>query len=316
MDLSDLLAAATAQIQATEAEALAILTRHMDAAERVLKSAIAANDGIDPGPLDLDVGGVKFARPEARAILDRGKREATRLLFDSYAATVFSHVLDPDSFIALLPAIRERVGTVLLDRGIDGNEAELCKLEWVKRAWERERSSSEAPSHTSAEPGRPTIPNSWTKLKSLLRRCFRKSTEARDDGNSRTEGLRDPVVCDDQTLRPTQQDESDAEEEPAFGDEPATPAAVADGNEQLDLSAIVDTFLERCNQEPDLDEKIIRKHIWRAVGHKHARQFQYWQSGSDKATDEDDRNFRRILSMEPRDFIALLKQKHLLSNNS
>ena len=42
-------------------------------------------------------------------------------------------------------------------------------------------------------------------------------------------------------------------------------------------------------EESAVGFKVIRKHIWLAAGHAHARQFQYWQEESKKATDEDDR---------------------------
>ena len=75
---------------------------------------------------------------------------------------------------------------------------------------------------------------------------------------------------------------------------------------------IVDAFLLRCNERVDAGTKVIRKHIWGAIGHRQPRQFQYWQAGDGQATEEDDQNFRRILSMEPSDFIAILKQKKLI----
>jgi hypothetical protein len=79
---------------------------------------------------------------------------------------------------------------------------------------------------------------------------------------------------------------------------------------------MVDDFLVQCNRESALGFKVIRKHIWRAAGHAHARQFQYWQAGSDKATDEDHRTFRRILCMPPSEFIALLKNKGIFPPRS
>ena len=74
-------------------------------------------------------------------------------------------------------------------------------------------------------------------------------------------------------------------------------------------SALVEAFLLECNRESARGFKVIRRHIWQAAGHTHARQFQYWQEQSEKATAEDDRNFRRILSMSPAEFIELLKKK-------
>lgn len=73
--------------------------------------------------------------------------------------------------------------------------------------------------------------------------------------------------------------------------------------------ALVDAFLERCNQQAKFP--IIRKHIWLAAGHERPRQFQYWQSRSTKATQQDNTNFRRILSMSPSDFLAVLAKKNI-----
>jgi len=44
--------------------------------------------------------------------------------------------------------------------------------------------------------------------------------------------------------------------------------------------------------------------------------FQYWQQRSDQATERDDMNFRRILSLLPVDFVALLKKKGISPQNS
>jgi hypothetical protein len=76
-----------------------------------------------------------------------------------------------------------------------------------------------------------------------------------------------------------------------------------------DRSRLVDDFLQRCNRESHTGFKLRRKHVWLAAGHGHARQFQYWQERSDKATAGDVRNFRRILRMPTAEFIALLKKK-------
>ena len=73
-----------------------------------------------------------------------------------------------------------------------------------------------------------------------------------------------------------------------------------------DRRAAVEAFVVECNKLLNAGSKVVKRHIWQAAGHTDRRQFQYWQSGSDKATEEDDRNFRRILSMSPADFLALL----------
>jgi hypothetical protein len=76
--------------------------------------------------------------------------------------------------------------------------------------------------------------------------------------------------------------------------------------------AQVDDFLRRCNLEPDLPCRIWRKHIWLSVSHRTARQFEYWQAASAKATPEDHKNFSRVLNQTPSDFIAQLVQLKLL----
>jgi hypothetical protein len=85
---------------------------------------------------------------------------------------------------------------------------------------------------------------------------------------------------------------------------------------KADRHRMVDDFLAACNREADADSKVTRKDIWRAAGHKHARQFQYWQQRSDQATERDDMNFRRIISLLPVDFVALLKKKGISPQNS
>jgi hypothetical protein len=97
------------------------------------------------------------------------------------------------------------------------------------------------------------------------------------------------------------------------GDAPmcAQELTVATTDREPDPRTEVDAFLRRCNQESAGGFRVIKKHIWLAAGHGHARQFQYWQQRSGKATDEDDRNFRRILGMGSADFIALLTKKHI-----
>ena len=74
--------------------------------------------------------------------------------------------------------------------------------------------------------------------------------------------------------------------------------------------AAVDAFILKCKTE--LSVRVNRKHIWRAVGHTTARQFQFWQASDPKATAQDTQNFRRILAMNPTDFEALLKKKGII----
>jgi hypothetical protein len=70
----------------------------------------------------------------------------------------------------------------------------------------------------------------------------------------------------------------------------------------------VDDFIRRCNREC-VGFRVFRKHIWFAAGHARARQFQYWQAGSTKASGLDAQAFGRILDMRPAEFIALVKRK-------
>jgi hypothetical protein len=89
---------------------------------------------------------------------------------------------------------------------------------------------------------------------------------------------------------------------------PPVGSAPMESKRVQDRRARVNAFLTRCNQEPNLGVKLIRKHIWQAVKHTHARQFHYWQSQHPKATEQNDRDFNRILAMDASNFVALLKK--------
>jgi hypothetical protein len=80
--------------------------------------------------------------------------------------------------------------------------------------------------------------------------------------------------------------------------------------------AMAEAFLRRCNAEPQPHRRIIKADIWRAVPHKRARQFEYWQKGDTRATEQDDINFRRILKGDPKDFVAscLARDRRLAKN--
>jgi hypothetical protein len=80
--------------------------------------------------------------------------------------------------------------------------------------------------------------------------------------------------------------------------------------EKCTRSAEVDAFLTRCNDVSTI--RIIRRHIWLAVGHTKPRQFEYWQGCKPKATDTDNENFARVLAMDPGGFIALLTRKGII----
>jgi hypothetical protein len=73
---------------------------------------------------------------------------------------------------------------------------------------------------------------------------------------------------------------------------------------------LVDVFLLRCHES--LASRILRRHIWQSVNHENPRQFQFWQAADPKATNADDRNFRRVLALKPKEFEQLLRQKGLL----
>jgi hypothetical protein len=88
--------------------------------------------------------------------------------------------------------------------------------------------------------------------------------------------------------------------------EPTAPAV----EQTKDRRAAIDAFILKSKQETSL--KVTRTSIWRAAGHSTARQFQFWQASDPKATAQDDKNFRRILAMNPADFEALLKKKSII----
>jgi hypothetical protein len=73
---------------------------------------------------------------------------------------------------------------------------------------------------------------------------------------------------------------------------------------------MVNAFVLRCKQETHV--KVIEKYIWLAAEHRSPRQFQYWKAGDSKATRADDQNFRRLLNMNPSNFVALLLEKGLV----
>jgi hypothetical protein len=73
----------------------------------------------------------------------------------------------------------------------------------------------------------------------------------------------------------------------------------------------VDQFLSKCRKSfPGI--KFHRRHIWRAVGHKCARQFQFWQAAHSKATIANDKDFKRILALRPEAFEKTLRDKKII----
>ena len=128
MDLSSVFQSPIAR--AKEAEALAILTANAAPARRMLDEAKREYGQVLP----ISELGV-FISPAAEVNYKQGKRDATRLLFDAYAAIVFPRVPNAEAFIAALGEVAAQVRTKL--DVIDTHEAELCRLAWVKKAWER-----------------------------------------------------------------------------------------------------------------------------------------------------------------------------------
>lgn len=90
-------------------------------------------------------------------------------------------------------------------------------------------------------------------------------------------------------------------------DEDAANVRAGDPVDRNNNSVLVDNFIQLC-----LDETT-RKHIWRAAGYTQRSDFDRWQAADSRTTEAADRSFRRILTMPPRDFIALLKKQRLIS---
>ena len=72
----------------------------------------------------------------------------------------------------------------------------------------------------------------------------------------------------------------------------------------------VEAFITKCNKHGL--PPVLRRHIWLSAGYKKARQFEYWQASSTRATARSDRNFTRILQMEPEAFRNLLRLKKII----
>lgn len=81
-----------------------------------------------------------FISPSAEAAYKVGKTDATRLLYDGYAAIAFGLVSGADTFIALLNEIDERVKVTL--EAIDPSELELRRFAWEERARHRAKPTS------------------------------------------------------------------------------------------------------------------------------------------------------------------------------
>lgn len=115
-------------------------------------------------------------------------------------------------------------------------------------------------------------------------------------------GLLDAKVPKPKSLKPSAQPEN-----PSLKDSgPSRPEL-----QPSTRAAEVAMFLQECNKHSPV--RLHKRHIWLSAGHSKGRQFEYWQACSLKATQEDERNFSRILRMKPEDFVALLEKKRLIS---
>jgi hypothetical protein len=142
MDLSDILAGENTHLKTKEAEALEVLGAHSVPAMKTLDGLKREFGHVVPSR-EL----VMFVSPAEGELYKDGKRKATRILFDAYAEVAIRQTRDPEAFIELLGAIQERVAATMTFPGpeptqeevtlIDKYEAELCRLAWVKTAWER-----------------------------------------------------------------------------------------------------------------------------------------------------------------------------------
>jgi hypothetical protein len=77
----------------------------------------------------------------------------------------------------------------------------------------------------------------------------------------------------------------------------------------------VDRFIDQCNElsvSALSSYTVRRKHIWMSIGHKQDRQFQYWVACDARATNADEKNFTRILTMPAQQFIDELITRKLL----
>ena len=79
-----------------------------------------------------------------------------------------------------------------------------------------------------------------------------------------------------------------------------------------DRRRLVDSFILRCLRETG--ETVTRKMIWRSAGYHDATEFERWQRNDPRATKRAERNFARVLSMSPHDFVGNLKKLKPLPN--
>jgi hypothetical protein len=83
-------------------------------------------------------------------------------------------------------------------------------------------------------------------------------------------------------------------------------------NTKNERRAAIAAFLAAA-QEKWPHDRLIKTHCWKAMGYKHAREFQRWQQASKKAGKECSKRCRDLLKMTPQEFIDRLRMKGLLS---
>jgi len=290
MDLTDILAGENAYVKAKEAEALEIFGQHAGPAVKTLHRLRRKFGHVLP----ITVLG-RFASPAEGELFTDGKRKATRILFDAYAETVFRRVRDPEDFIVLLGAIEEKVATKLTfpcsePPGaeltlIDWHEAELCRLAWVRTAWERAKPTA--------------IRVLWQRLLTLL------SGGASRNGRS----IAEPVAAENTSAPPTVMPDASphgASVEPAERAAPAPPTTTANGENGMDPRAVIDAFIGKL---AEAGHKITKKDIWTVAGYGDPTEFERFQRGDARATRSAAAAFNRVLNMESMVFIQLLEKK-------
>lgn len=297
MDLSDILAGDNAYVKTKEAEALEILGVHTVPAMKTLDGLKREFGHVVPSR-EL----VMLVSPAEGELYKDGKRKATRILFDAYAEITIRQIRDPEAFIELLRAIQEKVvATMTFPCSapaqaevtlIDKYEAELCRLAWVKTAWERASISTSNAAMTLPKP-------------SLIQIVLRRLRALLSSGRSITQ----PSAAEKMSAsRPATPGSSphEARVELAESTVPAQPTTAANGQTGTDRRAAIDAFIGKL---AEAGHRITRKDIWTVAGYEDPTEFERFQRGASRATRSAAMAFNRVLNMEPRDFIQLLEKK-------
>jgi hypothetical protein len=150
-------------------QALGILEAADAQAEEMVLSAIQANDGIDPGDYDLDIGGVRYAKDMALKIRQAGNTVATELLYNAYADRHMTRASSANGFIATLDIIFQRVVEALKGR-TDRGAIKTLTQKWTTIARNRAAEGwfvARAPKITMGEPiAKPIF---WSDLEERFR---------------------------------------------------------------------------------------------------------------------------------------------------